>query len=1151
MVTGLTAGDYIVTVTDASGCVSVITGSVSEPDDMEATFTVVEGECGEATGTAAVEVTGGTSGYFYQWDANAGSSVTTTATGLAANAYQVTITDANSCTLTATATVGNSNSPSLSSSSTNVSCFGAGDGSIDLTVAGGTTPYVYLWTWDNGSAFTQDLSGLEAGSYTVMIQDGSDCWIGTGITIAEPLLASNLTVTNTGCIGGTNGAASVVVSSGYEPYTYLWSNADTTTLLSGLSAGTYTLLVTDSNGCTLNDTAVVTDPSAIASTIIAVNVSCNGGSDGEADITVSGGSPPYTYVWDNTGSSTTEDITVLSANTYRVTITDSCGVSAMDSIVITEPALLIVAITSTDISCYGGGDGTATATPSGGTAPYNYLWNNSQTDSMAVGLFPGLQAINVFDVLGCIGSNNITIGEPGILAISTSATDATCNSGTDGSVNATLSGGTAPYNFAWSNGDSTLNISNVIAGSYTVTVTDSCGAVATSSATVSEPAAPSHTLTSADVSCNAGSNGSADLTVSGGTSPYTYLWSTGATTEDVSSLVANTYTVDITDACGLTLADTVIITEPVLLTTTISGVNTTCYSYGDGTSTVTASGGTPPYNYQWNNSQTTSTAVGLFPNNYSVNVIDDNGCLASALITITEPADLLLVSSTVDATCNSADGSATVVVTGGTGPYVYLWSDTAAQTTSAAVGLSNGSYMFNVSDANGCSDSVGIGVNITVETPQICLVSVDSATQKYVVVWEKTGIPVDSFRIYRETSTSGVYAVIGTQAYGIQSDFVDQNSYPEVKSELYKISAIDACGNESELSDYHRTLHLISLPALGNDVALSWDNYIGFGFVEYEIWRGVSQNGMTLLAAVSNSISNYTDTMPPSLDSLFYRIDVIHPTGCLAQKAKNYNSSKSNTSSVNTTSDLAVTVLGTDASATVCDGDISATVTGGDAPYTYLWDDAAAQTTETAVGLCAGTYTVIVIDANGDSVSTSGYIGTAGVTIIVTTTSTEANAGLCDGTATVTATGGIEPYTYVWDGNTGSQTDSTATALCPGWYSVTVIDANGNEQTVFVYVEELVGILEFNEDQSALAIFPNPYAGETKISYRLNRKADVTLEVFNIIGEKIAVLTDENQQPGTHVFYFGAKSLGHPAGVYMVQLKVNGDTFTQRMVELR
>ena len=1015
-----------------------------------------------------------------------------------------------------------------------------------MTATGGTPPYNYQWS--NGQT-TSTAIGLFPNNYSVNVQDDNGCLASDLVTISEPsALTLTASSTDATCNGGADGTVTLSISGGTAPYDYTWSNGDTIMNITSVVAGSYTVTVTDSCGSVVMASSTISEPIFPSLTVASIDISCITGSDGSVDLTISGGTIPYTYLWSN--SATSEDISGLSANTYSVVVTDACGLTLVNTTAITEPTQLTTTLSATNTTCYAYGDGSATVTATGGTPPYNYQWSNGQTTSTAIGLFPNNYSVNVQDDNGCLASDLVTISEPSALTLTASATDATCNGGADGTVTLSISGGTAPYDYTWSNGDTIMNITSVVAGSYTVTVTDSCGSVVMASSTVSEPNFPSLTVASIDISCISGSDGSVDLTISGGTMPYTYLWSNSATSEDISGLSANTYSVVVTDACGLTLANTTTIIEPTQLTTTISSTNTTCYAYGDGSATVTATGGTPPYNYQWSNSQTTSTAIGLFPNNYSVNVQDDNGCLASALITITQPTALVLTTAIVDATCSTADGSATIIVSGGTNPYAYLWNDLTAQTTAAAVSLPDGTYMVNVTDANGCGDSSIVDIAVSVETPQICLVDVDSLTKKYVVVWEKTGIAVDSFRIYRETSTTGLYEVIGTQAYGIQSDFVDQGSYPEVKSELYKISAIDACGYESILSDYHRPLHLITSPALGNDVVLSWDNYIGFGYVKYRVWRGTAQNNLMLLDSVSSSISNYTDTMPPSLDSLFYRIEVIHPAGCLAQKTKNFNSSKSNTSSMNTVSDLGVSATSTDASAGNCDGEITANVTGGNTPYFYLWNDPYAQTTATATGLCQGQYDVIIVDANGDSVSTSAYVGQGGLTIWATTLSTEASAGICDGVATVTANGGIEPYTYVWDGNTGNQSTQTAIGLCPGIYSVTVYDALGNTTMVFATVSVSVGILELNDDLSAISIFPNPYMPETKISYTLNRTAYVTLEVYNIIGEKVATLAQGEQAPGKHSYYFAAKTLGYPSGIHVVQLKVNEYSFTKRLVEL-
>ena len=453
--------------------------------------------------------------------------------------------------MTKTTTVNNSNAPAISVNVTDASCYGYSDGAIDLSVTGGTTPYVYIWTWEGGGSFVEDINTLTAGTYTVMIQDASNCWTGTSVVVNEPALSTNISVTNVGCAGGNDGTASVSVSDGFPPFLYLWSNSDKTGSIDSLYAGTYTVEVTDSNGCIINDTAIITEPVAITTSLSATDVSCFNGSDGAIDLTVSGGAPPYTYLWSDINSSTSQDVNLLSANTYYVTITDSCGGSASDSIVINEPALLAISISATDVTCYGGGDGTATATPSGGTAPYNYMWNNGQTDSAAVGLFHGFHAVNVFDVNGCIASNNITVNEPSVLSFSIIGTDAGCYGGADGAADLTISGGTAPYSFLWDDpaASTTEDISTLTAGTYNVVITDSCGFAVFDNVIISEPPAPGSSIVKSDISCNGNNDGSVTLTATGGTLPYTYLWDDpgSSNTKDLSNLGAGTYVVNITD----------------------------------------------------------------------------------------------------------------------------------------------------------------------------------------------------------------------------------------------------------------------------------------------------------------------------------------------------------------------------------------------------------------------------------------------------------------------------------------------------------------------------------------------------------------------------------------------------------------------------
>ncbi|MBI2966631.1 MAG: PKD domain-containing protein [Bacteroidetes bacterium] len=1041
-ISGLKAGSYALTISDTAGCNTVAVIDVTEPDKLEVSFSATGAECGEATGTATVSVSGGVPSYGYLWDSNAGSKITATVTGLSANAYRVTVTDGNSCTTVGIVTINNTNAPSLSVSKTNVSCPGLSDGAIDATVTQGTTPYVYIWTWSGGGSSVQDLSGLDAGVYTLMVQDASNCWIGTSVTITEPSITLTTSVTNVSCVGGSTGSASATVSGGETPYAYLWSTSGTGSSVTGLAAGTYTVTVTDGNSCTVTASPTVTEPSAITVTLSNTNVSCYGGSNGTATATVSGGSSPYIYAW-STGS-TSSTASVLNAATYTVTVTDACSATGSGSATVTQPTQITATMSKTNVSCYGGGDGTATVSVSGGTSPYNYSWNNGQTTSSAYGLFPGLQAVNVFDANGCLKSNNVTITQPAQLSATASVSYVSCFAGSDGGVDITVSGGTSPYTFIWSNSAISEDVTGLTAGTYTVTITDSCSATVTASGTLTQPGALSLSLVKTNVTCNSVNNGSVNLTASGGVTPYTYLWSNNATSEDVSNLAPATYTVTVTDVCGQTATGTAVITEPAAVSVTISGSNVTCYGLGNGSATATAAGGTVPYIYQWNNSQNTQTAIGLFAGFYSVNVFDANSCLASNSITITQPVQLTAAATTTAiATCGNFDGGTAVTVSGGTTPYSYNWNT--GGTGSTETSIAGGSYSVTVTDSKSCSAASSVTVPVEAVTQQICIVTVDEVVKKNEIAWEKSGgLSTLGYVIYKEIMTN-VYDSIGFVPYDSLSTYIDYSSDPKTKSAKYKVTTADSCGNESTPGTAHKTMHLTVstgiIPPPYTERNLVWENYEGFTAPQYRIWRGIALNNIVLIDSVVSTTTTYSDyDTLAGADSLFYIVELVHPTGCTSTlKLKSYNSSKSNTASMEAPSlPMTLTTTSTDVSCNNgSDGNITANPNGGDPAYSYLWSNA--QTGQTATGLFAGIYTVTVTDSQGSTVT-----GTASVTqpsaISIAATSTGATCNNPDGSASATATGGNGGFGYNWS---DGQTTQTAAGLTAGNYAVTATDSKG------------------------------------------------------------------------------------------------------------
>ena len=348
-VSNIPAGTYNVTITDANDCPYTLEGIViNQPTELQATQgAVVDASCfGYADGSIAISVTGGTPPYTFAWTGPDGyTAATEDVSGLKAGSYSVTVTDANDCTDTlSNILVGEPDElVATLDEAVDASCFGYADGSITIDVVGGTAPYSYAWTGPNGyTAMTEDISGLKAGSYSVTVTDANDCEdVISGIVVGEPdeLMASLVSITDATCAGFANGAIDISVTGGTAPYTYLWSNNATTQDLSGVSAGLYSVTVTDAKGC--QDTLIdleVDDPSnleVVATTVTAV--SCYGFEDGAIDITVTGGTAPYTYLWSN--DATTEDVTGLDAGTYSVTVTDANDCEyTLSNILVGEPA---------------------------------------------------------------------------------------------------------------------------------------------------------------------------------------------------------------------------------------------------------------------------------------------------------------------------------------------------------------------------------------------------------------------------------------------------------------------------------------------------------------------------------------------------------------------------------------------------------------------------------------------------------------------------------------------------------------------------------------------------------------------------------------------------------------------------------------------
>ncbi len=480
--TGIGAGSYTVTVTDAGLCTATASITITQPTVVTATATPTNVNCnGASTGSVSLIASGGTPAYNFIWSNGVN---TQNNTGINAGIYTVTISDVNGCTSTATTTITQPSALTTNTVAVTDATCSLG-GTVNISVSGGSSGYSFAW---NNGATTEDLSGLSSGNYTLTISDANGCTITNGPNTVNAIgtpSTSLSTSTNVSCIGNANGSINISVNGGTPAYIFTWSNGATSEDISGLSAGNYAVTVTDNIGCTSTLSNIsISEPTVLLAVTTPSNVNCNGAANGSIAVSVTGGTPNYSYAWSN--GATNEDLTGLSGNTYSLTVNDANGcILIVSPVTITEPSAVTLSFSSFDAGC-GVADGSISITPSGGIPGYTYLWNNSATTQNISGLAAGDYDVIITDVNGCSHvENNITVGGGSNISLTLSSVNEACGQTGTGAVSLTASGGTAPLTYLWSNGETTEDLATAAAGNYSVTVTGADACVSTGSSTVS------------------------------------------------------------------------------------------------------------------------------------------------------------------------------------------------------------------------------------------------------------------------------------------------------------------------------------------------------------------------------------------------------------------------------------------------------------------------------------------------------------------------------------------------------------------------------------------------------------------------------------------------------------------------------------------
>lgn len=487
------------------------------------------------------------------------------------------------------------------------------------------------------------------------------------------------------CANNCSGIASSSPQNGIPPYTYLWTNGQTTQNISGLCKGTYSVTIIDANHVTATATISITEPNqlAVISSQIS-NVICYGDSNGSASFTASGGTAPYTYNWSD--SQTGANAIGLTAGGYSLTVTDANGCATSASVILSQPMALLLSDTIlTNEFCFGGTAGIVSAISSGGVTPYTYSWSNGNTTTLAGGLTAGNYSTTVTDINGCIATASATLTQAPVLEILhvMVVSNVSCYGSSNGNVSVSVSGGTFPYNYSWTNGNTESNITAFTAGGYTVTVTDVNHCEATASVTITQPVQFLVFCSQlSGINCNGNSTGSAGASASGGIMPYSYSWSNGQTGTEAIGLSAGIYIVNVSDANGCAASTSISISQPIQLSVAnLQLSNISCFSESNGSASLTVSGGTSPYTYIWSNGQKGTDDTGLSAGSYTLNIIDSNGCGLTTSVTLTQPSAIKVSITAPASVCK--DSTATLIASGGT---TYLWNNGA---TTSSINTSN------------------------------------------------------------------------------------------------------------------------------------------------------------------------------------------------------------------------------------------------------------------------------------------------------------------------------------------------------------------------------------------------------------------------------------------------------------------------------
>lgn len=1058
----LISGVYTITSTDVNNCTVTTTVILNQATQVQLTnANTTPASCNPGCDGAVTLTAAGGNGV-YTFALNAGApQANNNFTLLCTGVYTVNIVDGNGCTGTGTFTINTANGPNqIATNITNVLCNGGNNGQINTTITGGVG--VITFTLTPGAIVNNNgiFQNLTQGNYTILAADANGCTISTVVNITQPtaVVVNGINTNMVSCFGGNNGTANILASGGTGNLNYnvMPGNLNNGNgQFTGLTAITYTVTVTDANGCTTTSIFNIGSPSQILITNATItNVSCNGGNNGVINVTAAGGVGNINYnIMPPNINNATGIFTGLSAITYTITATDLNNCSTSSIFTITQPTPLVISqVTTTIPTCVPGNDAMMTINANGATPGYTYNINAGpfQASNVFNNLSFGIYTIQVKDANNCTVSSIVNIVPPNPPVITNVLmTTASCNPGCDGTLTVSSANGTGVHTYSINGG--MFQVSNIFnalcANAYTLTVKDASGCTASSVANVNTVAGPVLVNTVVNnVSCNNGNNASITLNVTGGTGTINYVLNPGNVnniTGQFTGLAANTYTITGTDFYGCTISTVVTITQPsTLLFGNVTAVSSTCYNTPTGSINCPVLGGTAPYTF-------ICVPIGNFvaPNGfnnlmgnttYTIIATDANGCTTMTSIYVPEPTQVVINNITnTPVTCNGfSNGTLNANASGGTGVINYtLLPVNITNQSGAFTGLPGNTYTIVVSDANGCTAS---STSFLFEPTAI---TITNATATDIVCFGQINGTVSV------NATGGIAPL----NYNLMPGNINNatGNFTGLAQNIYTVTITDANGctltntqtvNEPTQVLFGGTLLThITCNGLSNG-AINTNAAGGVGAINYTLNPGavVNATGLfnnliagnyTIIATDANgctSVTQVTLTQPQVLD-----LTLISTTNITCHGGN--------------------------------DGLIVTNATGGTTPYLFtLYPMAINSSVGSFFNLHAGTYAVHVTDNKGCKDSVLNITLTEPPAIVFTSVTHQDILCYFDSTGSITviAQGGTGNIIYSISPQIGNQnTPGDFTQLVGNTYTVTATDASGCTATTVVTVNQNLQIV--------------------------------------------------------------------------------------------